>query len=59
MLPPRAPGVAESGIRTAADLERLCAAGYDGFLVGEALMREADPGAALTALLSPVAEIRA
>lgn len=42
--------VAESGIRTAADLSRLTAAGYDAFLVGERLITQADPGAALREL---------
>jgi len=35
--------VAESGIRGPEDLERLRAAGYDGFLVGEHLVRAEDP----------------
>jgi indole-3-glycerol phosphate synthase len=43
--------VAESGIRTAADIARYRAAGYSAFLIGEALMRETDPSAALAALL--------
>jgi indole-3-glycerol phosphate synthase len=43
--------VAESGIHTVADIEMLEAAGYTSFLVGEALMREADPGAALARLV--------
>ena len=43
--------VAESGIRTAADVERLLKVGFDAFLIGEALMRQPDPAAAL-ALLS-------
>ncbi len=43
--------VAESGIRSAEDVRRLRAAGYGAFLVGEALMREPDPAAALRALL--------
>ena len=43
--------VAESGLRTRDDLERLGAAGYRAFLVGERLMTTPDPGAALTALL--------
>jgi len=38
--------VAESGIRTAEDIAKLREAGYDAFLVGEALMRQPDPGAA-------------
>ncbi len=44
--------VAESGIRTPSDVERLLAAGYDAFLVGEALMRQPDPAATLALLLS-------
>jgi indole-3-glycerol phosphate synthase len=44
--------VAESGITTAEDLARLRAAGFDAFLIGESLMRQADPGAALAALLA-------
>jgi indole-3-glycerol phosphate synthase len=42
--------VTESGIRAPADVQRLRAAGIDAFLVGEAFMRAADPGAALAAL---------
>jgi indole-3-glycerol phosphate synthase len=42
--------VAESGIRDAADVARLHAAGIDAMLVGEALMRAPDPAAALRAL---------
>ena len=47
--------VAESGIATAKDLARLRAAGYDACLIGESLMRQPDPGAALKALLAGVA----
>ena len=43
--------VAESGIRGPADLARLSAAGYDGFLVGEHLVRSEDPEAAVRNLL--------
>jgi indole-3-glycerol phosphate synthase len=42
--------VAESGIRSHADIARLRAAGYAAFLVGERLMVASDPGAALAAL---------
>jgi indole-3-glycerol phosphate synthase len=47
--------VAESGIVTSGDLARLRAAGFDGFLIGESLMRQPDPGAALAALLAEAA----
>jgi indole-3-glycerol phosphate synthase len=43
--------IAESGIRTPEDIERLLEGGYDAFLVGEALMRQPDPAAALALLL--------
>ncbi len=43
--------VSESGIRTAADLATLRAAGIHAVLVGESLMRAPDIGAALDALL--------
>ncbi|MFY7959300.1 MAG: indole-3-glycerol phosphate synthase TrpC [Elsteraceae bacterium] len=44
--------VGESGIENAADLNRMARAGCRAVLVGSALMRQADPGAALTALLA-------
>ncbi|MBM4057121.1 MAG: indole-3-glycerol-phosphate synthase TrpC, partial [Planctomycetes bacterium] len=43
--------VAESGIKTRADVERLEAAGIDAMLVGESLLVQRDPGAAAAALL--------
>jgi indole-3-glycerol phosphate synthase len=47
--------VAESGISTLDDIARLRTAGFDAFLIGESLMRQPDPGAALAALIvSPV-----
>jgi len=39
--------VTESGIRGPADVDRLQRVGVDAFLVGEAFMREDDPGVAL------------
>jgi indole-3-glycerol phosphate synthase len=48
--------VTESGIRTADDVARLRAEGIEAFLVGEAFMRAADPGAALAKLFAEEAE---
>lgn len=44
--------VTESGIRVAADVQKMRAAGVNAFLVGEAFMREPDPGIALAALFA-------
>jgi indole-3-glycerol phosphate synthase len=44
--------VSESGIHTPADIARLRAAGYSAFLVGEHLMKAADPADALRALVA-------
>jgi indole-3-glycerol phosphate synthase len=44
--------VTESGIATREDLVRLRSAGFDAFLIGESLMRQPDPGAALRSLLT-------
>lgn len=56
-LAPAVPGfvqvVAESGIRTPGDIQRLAAGGVHRFLVGESLMRAEDPGAALEHLIGP------
>jgi indole-3-glycerol phosphate synthase len=43
--------VSESGIHDATDIGRLSAAGFDAFLVGEHLMKSADPAAALRSLI--------
>lgn len=43
--------IAESGIRSAADIRALRDAGADGFLVGETLMREDNPGNKLKELM--------
>jgi indole-3-glycerol phosphate synthase len=51
-IPAGAIKVAESGIHSAKDIQRLTAAGYDAFLVGEHLMKSGDPTNALRALLS-------
>ncbi len=44
--------VSESGIHTAADVKTVAAAGAGAILVGESLMRQPDPGAAVAQLLS-------
>jgi indole-3-glycerol phosphate synthase len=53
-LAPAIPGdvvsVAESGLRELTDLQRLERAGYKAFLVGERLITQPDPGAALKRL---------
>jgi len=43
--------ISESGIRTPDDLRRLAAQGVHALLVGESLLRQPQPGAALEALL--------
>ena len=51
-IPDDVVAVAESGIRTSADLRRLGDAGFDAFLVGERLMSAPDPGEALRELIA-------
>jgi indole-3-glycerol phosphate synthase len=51
-MPADAQIVAESGLATKADLDRLAAAGVRRFLVGETLMRQADVAVATRALLT-------
>jgi indole-3-glycerol phosphate synthase len=53
-MPANTVAVSESGLRTAADLTRLRGLGYGAFLIGERLMTEPDPGAALAQLLAAV-----
>jgi indole-3-glycerol phosphate synthase len=55
-LPPAVVRVSESGIETAEDMNRLRAAGFHAFLIGESLMRQPDPGTALENLLLAAAE---
>jgi indole-3-glycerol phosphate synthase len=50
MIPSGVASVAESGLRQLADLTRLERAGYKAFLVGERLITQPDPGAALRRL---------
>ena len=57
-LPRGAVKVAESGIASPEDLGRMKALGYDAVLVGTRFMKQADPGAALGALLGGMAGVR-
>ena len=50
-IPDGAIRVAESGIKTRADVDRLRAAGFDAFLVGESLLRQRDRAAAVRQLV--------
>ena len=52
-LPPATIAVAESAIRTPADAAHMAASGFDALLVGEALVRAADPRALATSLVAP------
>ena len=51
VIPEEVVAVAESGLRTPADLQALRGAGYDAFLIGESLMSRPDPGAVLARML--------
>jgi indole-3-glycerol phosphate synthase len=50
-IPEECIAVSESGLRTHDDLVRLRRAGFDAFLIGEHLMKDADPAAPLAALI--------
>ena len=51
LIPEGVVRIAESGMRSKEDLRLLRAAGADGFLIGEALMREPSPGAKLKEMI--------
>ena len=50
-VPPGVTLISESGLRGGSDLRRLRALGYRGFLIGETLMRAADPEKTLRELI--------
>ena len=58
-MPAGVVGVSESGLQSRADLERLAAAGYRAFLIGERFMTDPDPAAAIRLLLGEPARRRA
>ena len=55
-MPPAVVAVAESGLRSGADLVALRQAGYHAFLVGESFMTRESPGAALRGMLEACGE---
>ena len=52
MVPSGVIAVSESGLRSRADLERLAAAGYRAFLIGERFMTDPDPARAIRELIA-------
>lgn len=50
-LPAGVTGVSESGLQSRSELERLAAAGYRAFLIGERFMIDPNPARAITELL--------
>jgi indole-3-glycerol phosphate synthase len=51
LVPPAKTVVAESGVQSRADVERLSAAGVQAVLIGEALVTAADPAAEIRELM--------
>ena len=51
-MPPRCVFVAESGVSSASQISQLADSGVDAVLIGEALLREPDPGARLRELVA-------
>ncbi|MGA9120445.1 MAG: indole-3-glycerol phosphate synthase TrpC [Bacteroidota bacterium] len=54
LLPKSVTTVSESGFSSAVDIRNVMDAGVHGFLLGESLMREADPGRALSSIITAV-----
>lgn len=51
-IPANVVAVSESGLQSRADLEKLSAAGYRAFLIGERFMTDSNPAAAIRALIA-------
>lgn len=51
MMPKGVVAVSESGLKTRDDLEKLTAAGYQAFLIGERFMTDPDPAGAIAGLI--------
>jgi indole-3-glycerol phosphate synthase len=56
LIPEECIAVSESGIHSPEDIRRLHGAGFDAFLIGERLMRQVQPAAALRGLLAPITQ---
>ena len=56
-IPSHVPAISESGIRGPQDIHRLTEAGYRGFLIGESLMKQPDPGEALSRMIQGVSRL--
>jgi indole-3-glycerol phosphate synthase len=56
-MPAGVVAVSESGLQSRADLERLAAAGYGAFLIGERFMTDPDPAAAIRLLIGAPATV--
>jgi indole-3-glycerol phosphate synthase len=54
-MPASVLAVSESGLQSRGDLERLTAAGYRAFLIGERFMTDSNPAAAIAALVGGAA----
>lgn len=57
-IPPGVLAVAESGVRTRGDVRRIEDSGFDAVLIGETLVRSADPAVALMELMGRSVEAR-
>jgi indole-3-glycerol phosphate synthase/phosphoribosylanthranilate isomerase len=57
-VPPDVTLVAESGIHTTADVDRLARVGADAMLVGESLVTAPDPAAQVRALVRPYTRVK-
>ncbi|OFW17466.1 MAG: hypothetical protein A3F70_13725 [Acidobacteria bacterium RIFCSPLOWO2_12_FULL_67_14] len=55
-MPAHVVAVSESGLQSRSDLERLAAAGYRAFLIGERFMTDPDPAGAIRGLVEGPAE---
>jgi indole-3-glycerol phosphate synthase len=56
-IPANVIAVSESGLHSRTDLEKLSAAGYRAFLIGERFMTDASPASAIAALIAPNLEL--